>query len=125
MRDSLKGSPHLLKHPENVIHNSLEIVKPNEKIVVQDINSTFKVVTRKKSNDPTRSPGLQKVRFKDLPNMSSEETLKRNKTPPKPEKEDKPKSGIDFLHQLRENERKKGKLEFINLLCTYFECCNT
>lgn len=106
-KNSLHNSIIQLKHPENIISNSLWICKPNKKTSINDISSTFKVVSRKKLNEVNKSP--QKVRFLNVPSLTSEDKNNEEVKEAPPEIKQPPLKGAEYLKKLREAEKDKSK----------------
>lgn len=113
-KDSLRGSSVTLKHPENIIKNTLVIVKTNKKMSSTDLASHFKVLN-KKHNDNSKSPTRQKVRFLNVPSLTSEDVPKEEQKLSKPVVKEPPKNGLDILKQLRAKESTKGKFNLAYL----------
>jgi len=99
-KEPLNISTLELKHPENVIKNSLIITKSDKKVMLRDINTGFSVVNLKKSPDLTKSVDKPKVRFQGLPSWNSEDNAKTENKTPFPTN-----GGLNELQRIREIER--------------------
>lgn len=67
-KNSIRNTIIYLKHHENIIPNTLKILHLNKKVTINDINSTFKIVSKK---NPEQLKALAKVRFMNVPSLNS------------------------------------------------------
>jgi tetratricopeptide (TPR) repeat protein len=108
---SMNLKPLDLKHPKNVLQNSLVITEWDREKNIDELNSKFNVINPKRTPESHSKPFHHNVRFKgplncmSMPSWTSDDNSKHENKPTLNEVS----SGLNILEALREAEKKKSK----------------